>query len=63
MTDEPFGRQLKRVNVSITGGDPEDRAYWANKITGYLNHQPCVTFRGTSDTWEYIDISPDANND
>lgn len=58
-----FGRQLKHVDVTVTGGDPEDRAHWAQLINRWLQHQPCVTFRGTSDKEEIIHISPDANND
>jgi hypothetical protein len=63
MNDEPFGRQGKRVNVTITGGDAQDREHWARLISGYLNHQPCCTYRGTDDQEEVIAIMPDAVND
>ena len=63
MTDEPFGRQLKSVDVTITGGDAIDREHWRNLISGFLRHQPCAIFYGSNDKEEIIAISPDANND
>jgi hypothetical protein len=63
MTDEPFGRQGKPVNVTITGGDRIDREEWARRIASYLNHQPCWTYRGSSENEEIIAINPDAVND
>jgi hypothetical protein len=61
--NEPFGRQLKPVQVLIRGGDREDRLYWRTKIKGYLEHQPCVTVNDHDDRTEILNIHPDANND
>lgn len=63
MTDEPFGRQPKPVDVTITGGDRVDREMWRNRISGFLRHQPCAILFGSSEQEEIIAISPDAIND
>lgn len=61
--NEPFGRQLKPVLVSITGGEAVDRHYWQSRIASFLSHQPCVTRGYGTPTHEFIAINPDANND
>lgn len=61
--NEPFGRQLKPVTVTISGGDPEDRDYWQSNINSYLQHRPCVTLLAKTASNVSIGIFPDANND
>lgn len=62
--DEPFGRQLLPVTVSITGGHDEDRSYWQQRLTAWLNHQPCVTSSvDVPGPVRAFRIHPDANND
>lgn len=63
MAEMDFGRQLKPVHIHVIGGDAEDRIHWANKINGWLQHQPCVTLTSRQPTLEIIAIHPDANND
>lgn len=63
MSDEPFGRQLKPVIVTLSGGDEVDRLYWKRRLRGWLEHQPCVTDGFTSFDTDGFRIYPDANND
>jgi hypothetical protein len=63
MANEPFGRQWKAVDVTISGGDMQDRIYWQRKINSYLRGQPCVTYLGSANEKEFIFIHPDAVND
>lgn len=59
-----FGRQLRPVRVEIHSEEAIDREHWANKIKGYLNHQPCsVNHFPTTKEVVAFTIYPDANND
>lgn len=64
MSDEPFGRQLRPVRVTIALGDVIDREHWARSIKGYLNNQPCsLNHYPTTKEVVSFTIYPDANND
>lgn len=56
-------RQLKPVTVTISGGDLEDRHWWATKLNSWLQFQPCETHLGATKEEKMIVIYPTAVND
>lgn len=65
MSNEPFGRQLQPVRVTIESGEEIDRQYWAARIRSILDNQCscCTNQIATTRAVEAFTIYPDANND